>query len=44
LLLRHRDVPPKVVYPWELHDETEAPPAPDTAPPIDAEQEPPARG
>jgi len=43
LLLRHRDVPPKVVYTWELHDEPDAPPSQEPLPPIDAEPEPPAR-
>lgn len=43
LLLRHRDVPPKVLYTWELHDDPDAPPTQEPVPPIDAEAEPPAR-
>jgi membrane associated rhomboid family serine protease len=43
LLLRHRDVPPQVVYAWELHDD-DAPLAPEAAPAVDAEPGPPARG
>lgn len=43
LLLRHRDVPPQVVYAWELHDD-DAPLAPEAAPAAGAEPEPPARG
>jgi hypothetical protein len=39
-LLRHRDVPPRVVYAWELHDDG----APVPPPAFDAEPEPPARG
>ncbi len=43
VLLRHRDVPPKVVYTWELHEEPDGPPSEEPVPPIDAEAEPPAR-
>ncbi len=43
LLLRRRDVPPKVIYTWELHDDPDAPPSHEPLPPIDVEPEPPAR-
>ena len=43
LLLRRRDVPPKVIYTWELHEDPDAPPSSDPLPPIGVEPEPPAR-